>query len=174
MRVRSIVAASDRTQSPAVPAGWMRHSRSAYRCGSRGGVRPAVDRDVTGQPRAEPARQRGHDRNGAPPCRADHQLALAPYQPRRDTGPGRLLRPPAGQVRIPVPTSEPASSSARFRSLMRASRRLVQAFPATTNGPSNGICRSVGFRFAGEQDVTFAGRVIRTSHWVINPRADLI
>ncbi len=50
---------------------------------------------------------------------------------------------------------------------------LVHAFPATTNGPSNGICRSVGFRFAGEQDVTFAGRVIRTSHWVINPRADL-
>ena len=50
---------------------------------------------------------------------------------------------------------------------------LVHAFPATTNGPSNGICRSAGFRFAGEQDVTFAGRVLRTSHWVINPRADL-
>jgi RimJ/RimL family protein N-acetyltransferase len=50
---------------------------------------------------------------------------------------------------------------------------LVHAFPATTNGPSNGICRSVGFRFAGEQDVTFAGRVIRTSHWVVNPRTDL-
>ena len=50
---------------------------------------------------------------------------------------------------------------------------LVHAFPATTNGPSNGICRSAGFRFAGELDVTFAGRVIRTSHWVINPRVDL-
>jgi RimJ/RimL family protein N-acetyltransferase len=50
---------------------------------------------------------------------------------------------------------------------------LVHAFPATTNGASNGICRSVGFRFAGEQDATFAGRVIRTSHWVIDPRADL-
>ena len=50
---------------------------------------------------------------------------------------------------------------------------LVHAFPATTNGPSNGICRSVGFRFAGEQDVPFAGRVIRTNHWVINPGADL-
>src|SRR5258708_15318609 len=50
---------------------------------------------------------------------------------------------------------------------------LVHAFPATTNGPSNGICRSVGFQVAGEQDVTFAGRVIRTSHWVINPRPDL-
>ena len=49
----------------------------------------------------------------------------------------------------------------------------MHAFPATTNAPSNGICRSVGFRFAGEQDVPFAGRVIRASHWVINPGADL-
>jgi hypothetical protein len=46
-------------------------------------------------------------------------------------------------------------------------------FPVTTNGPCKGICRSAGFRFAGEQDVTFAGRVIRTSHWVINPCANL-
>ena len=41
---------------------------------------------------------------------------------------------------------------------------LVHAFPATTNGPSDDICRSVGFRFSGEQDVPFTGRVIRTSH----------
>jgi RimJ/RimL family protein N-acetyltransferase len=51
---------------------------------------------------------------------------------------------------------------------------LVHAFPATTNSPSNGICRSLGFRFAGERDVTFAGRVLRTNHWVINPATDLI
>jgi RimJ/RimL family protein N-acetyltransferase len=50
---------------------------------------------------------------------------------------------------------------------------LVHAFPAITNAPSNGICRSVGFRFAGEQDVTFAGRVLRSNHWVIDPAADL-
>ena len=50
---------------------------------------------------------------------------------------------------------------------------LVHAFPATTNGPSNGICRSLGFRLAGEQDVTFAGRVLRSNHWVINPATDL-
>jgi RimJ/RimL family protein N-acetyltransferase len=50
---------------------------------------------------------------------------------------------------------------------------LVHAFPATSNAPSNGICRSLGFRFAGEQDVTFAGRVLRSNHWVINPAADL-
>jgi len=50
---------------------------------------------------------------------------------------------------------------------------LVHAFPATSNTPSNGICRSVGFRFAGEEDVTFAGRLLHSNHWVINPAADL-
>jgi len=48
---------------------------------------------------------------------------------------------------------------------------LVHAFPATTNGPSNGICRSVGFTFADERDITVADRVFRTNHWIINPRA---
>jgi RimJ/RimL family protein N-acetyltransferase len=50
---------------------------------------------------------------------------------------------------------------------------LVHAFTATTNGPSNGICRSLGFRFAGERDVTFAGRVLRSNHWAISPATDL-
>ena len=50
---------------------------------------------------------------------------------------------------------------------------LVHAFPATTNSPSNGICRSLGFRFAQEWDVTFAGRVLRSNHWVINLATDL-
>jgi RimJ/RimL family protein N-acetyltransferase len=50
---------------------------------------------------------------------------------------------------------------------------LVHAFPATTNSPSNGICRSLGFRFAGERDAIFADRVLRSNHWVINPATDL-
>ena len=50
---------------------------------------------------------------------------------------------------------------------------FVNAFPATTNSPSNGICRALGFRFAGERDATFAGRVLRSYHWVINPATDL-
>jgi RimJ/RimL family protein N-acetyltransferase len=50
---------------------------------------------------------------------------------------------------------------------------LVHAFPATTNAPSNGICRSLGFRFAGERGVTFADRVLRCNHWIISPGADL-
>lgn len=50
---------------------------------------------------------------------------------------------------------------------------LVHAFPAITNGPSNGICRSIGFKFAGEQELMYAGQVMRTNHWVINPGVDL-
>jgi RimJ/RimL family protein N-acetyltransferase len=50
---------------------------------------------------------------------------------------------------------------------------LVHAFPAITNVPSNAVCRSAGFRFAGEQQTTFAGRMFRTNHWVINPATDL-
>ena len=51
---------------------------------------------------------------------------------------------------------------------------LVHAFPAITNAASNGICRSVGFRLARQEDVTFAGQVFRTNHWVIDPQADLV
>ncbi len=51
---------------------------------------------------------------------------------------------------------------------------LVHAFPATTNGPSNGICRSLGFTLVGEQDVTFADRVLHSNHWVINPPVDVV
>jgi RimJ/RimL family protein N-acetyltransferase len=50
---------------------------------------------------------------------------------------------------------------------------LVHAFPKVTNGPSNGICRALGFRLAGEQDLLYAGQVMRTNHWVIDPGADL-
>lgn len=37
-----------------------------------------------------------------------------------------------------------------------------------SNGPSNGICRSVGFRLVGQEDVEFAGRTLHTNHWVID------
>lgn len=47
---------------------------------------------------------------------------------------------------------------------------LVHAFPARGNGASNGICRSLGFRFLAERDVTFADRVLPTNHWAVDPR----
>jgi RimJ/RimL family protein N-acetyltransferase len=47
----------------------------------------------------------------------------------------------------------------------------VHAFPGVTNWPSNGICRSLGFTFVGQRDIVFAGRVLPTNHWVIDPRS---
>ena len=46
---------------------------------------------------------------------------------------------------------------------------LAHAFPATTNAASNGICRSLGFQLTGQRDVIFAGRVLRSNCWVIDP-----
>ncbi|WP_051830642.1 MULTISPECIES: GNAT family N-acetyltransferase [Streptomyces] len=45
----------------------------------------------------------------------------------------------------------------------------VHANPGTANGPSNGICRALGFRLLGERDVDFGDRVLRTNHWVVVP-----
>ncbi|GAA1402094.1 hypothetical protein GCM10009639_45180 [Kitasatospora putterlickiae] len=55
--------------------------------------------------------------------------------------------------------------------LARADGRwgLVHAFPATTNAPSNGICRTLGFRLLGERDTPFADRLLRTNHWALDP-----
>jgi RimJ/RimL family protein N-acetyltransferase len=50
---------------------------------------------------------------------------------------------------------------------------LAHAFPAVTNAPSNGVCRSVGFRFVEETETTFADRLFRTNHWVVDPATDL-
>ncbi|MFD6293591.1 GNAT family N-acetyltransferase [Streptomyces sp. NPDC060235] len=49
----------------------------------------------------------------------------------------------------------------------------VHAFPATRNAASNGVCRSVGFRLLSQVEVDFAGRVIQSNHWVIDPGRDL-
>jgi RimJ/RimL family protein N-acetyltransferase len=57
--------------------------------------------------------------------------------------------------------------------LARADGRwgLIQAFPSTTNAPSNAICRSGGFSLVGEEETAFAGRIFRTNHWVFDPSA---
>ncbi|MCX4745231.1 GNAT family N-acetyltransferase [Kitasatospora sp. NBC_01287] len=43
----------------------------------------------------------------------------------------------------------------------------VNAYPAVTNGPSNGICRSLGFTLRGERRTAFAGRSLLTNHWTV-------
>jgi RimJ/RimL family protein N-acetyltransferase len=49
----------------------------------------------------------------------------------------------------------------------------IHAHPATSNAPSNGVCRSLGFQLLGEVELPWADRVLRTNHWVIDPRSDL-
>ena len=63
---------------------------------------------------------------------------------------------------------------AAVRALLERAREaggwgLVHAFPGVSNAASNGICRSLGFTFIGQQDVTFANRRLRTNHWRIDP-----
>lgn len=60
------------------------------------------------------------------------------------------------------------------RELLRQARDdgrwgLVHAFPGASNGPSNGICRSLGFRLVETRDVTaFGDRSLRANHWIID------
>jgi RimJ/RimL family protein N-acetyltransferase len=42
----------------------------------------------------------------------------------------------------------------------------IHAWPPATNAASNGVCRSLGFTFVGEETTPFAGRVFHTNHWV--------
>jgi RimJ/RimL family protein N-acetyltransferase len=60
------------------------------------------------------------------------------------------------------------------RSLLeRASRErrwgAIHAYPAVANGPSNAICRSLGFSEVGEEDIDYAQQVFRVNHWRIDP-----
>jgi len=69
-------------------------------------------------------------------------------------------------------------AKAAVRELLERARRqgrwgLVHAFPSATNGPSNGICRSLGFTLVGTREVDFAGRLLHTNHWRIDPATEL-
>ena len=44
--------------------------------------------------------------------------------------------------------------------------RVLHAFPATTNAPSNALCRKHGFALRGPIDLTYRERSLRVNHWV--------
>jgi RimJ/RimL family protein N-acetyltransferase len=46
---------------------------------------------------------------------------------------------------------------------------VIHAFPGVTNGPSNGICRKLGFSMQEEVEVEYVGRPLRCNHWVLDP-----
>jgi RimJ/RimL family protein N-acetyltransferase len=50
---------------------------------------------------------------------------------------------------------------------------VIHAFPATTNAPSNAICRRTGFSKIEECDFEFAERILRCNHWRIDLRVRL-
>jgi hypothetical protein len=43
---------------------------------------------------------------------------------------------------------------------------VLHAFPATTNAPSNALCRKHGFALRGPIDYTYRERSLRVNHWV--------
>jgi RimJ/RimL family protein N-acetyltransferase len=47
---------------------------------------------------------------------------------------------------------------------------VIHAFPGVTNGPSNGICRKLGFSQMEELGITSWGGTLRCSHWVLDLR----
>jgi RimJ/RimL family protein N-acetyltransferase len=50
----------------------------------------------------------------------------------------------------------------------------IHAFPAITNTPSNGICRSLGFTLIGQEAFEFRGTTLQCNHWEIYPAGDLV
>ena len=45
----------------------------------------------------------------------------------------------------------------------------IHAFPPVTNGPSNGICRSLGFTLLEMADLEYYGVKLHTNHWRLDP-----
>ncbi|HVF07701.1 MAG TPA: GNAT family N-acetyltransferase [Actinomycetota bacterium] len=45
----------------------------------------------------------------------------------------------------------------------------IHAFPAVTNGPSNAICRSLGFTLLETTDFDYNGASLHTNHWRLDP-----
>jgi RimJ/RimL family protein N-acetyltransferase len=44
--------------------------------------------------------------------------------------------------------------------------RVLHAFPATTNTPSNALCRKHDFTWRGPIEYAYRGRTLRVNHWV--------
>jgi RimJ/RimL family protein N-acetyltransferase len=43
----------------------------------------------------------------------------------------------------------------------------IHASPGAENGPSNAICRKLGFELIGDGEVDYGGRKLRVNHWVL-------
>ena len=64
-----------------------------------------------------------------------------------------------------------AASAAAAHAAGAARLRWLHAFPSVGNGPSNAVCRRVGFELVGECDFEFPpGRFMRSNDWRLDLR----
>src|SRR5438270_3581118 len=77
-----------------------------------------------------------------------------------------------GWMVLPEHQGHGLASAAVTEALRRADAaarwRVLHAFPATTNTPSNALCRKHGFALRGPIDYyyTYGARTLRVNHWV--------
>jgi RimJ/RimL family protein N-acetyltransferase len=77
-----------------------------------------------------------------------------------------------GWMVLPEAQGVGLASAAVAEALRRAAEatrwQLLHAFPATTNAPSNALCRKHGFALRGPIDYLYRERTLRVNHWVRN------
>jgi RimJ/RimL family protein N-acetyltransferase len=75
-----------------------------------------------------------------------------------------------GWMVLPEHQGRGLASGAVAEALRRADEadrwRVLHAFPATTNVPSNALCRKYGFALRGPLDYTYGERTLCVNHWV--------
>ena len=75
-----------------------------------------------------------------------------------------------GWMVLPEHQGRGLASAAVAEALRRADDagrwRVLHAFPATTNAPSNALCRKHGFALRGSIDYGYEERTLRVNHWV--------
>lgn len=55
------------------------------------------------------------------------------------------------------------------RAAAEGTHRSIHAFPSVDNGPSNGVCRKVGFKLLGERDFEYPpGHPMRCNDWALD------
>jgi RimJ/RimL family protein N-acetyltransferase len=75
-----------------------------------------------------------------------------------------------GWMVLPEHQGRGLASAAVTEALRRADEaarwKVLHAFPATTNSPSNALCRKHGFALRGPIEHMYRGRTLRVNHWV--------
>lgn len=75
-----------------------------------------------------------------------------------------------GWMVLPEHQGRGLASAAVAEALTRADEaarwRILHAFPATSNGPSNALCRKHGFILRAPIEYTYRDRVLHVNHWV--------